>query len=87
MQQYEIGITLLSQEAHTRESRSNTLALTIKAYELAPLSVSLPSLSPAFRPLALSAGSPRNMYREFISIEFTADFKAEHDLPLCRFSQ
>lgn len=45
MQQYEIGITLLSQEAHTRESRSNTLALTIKAYELAPLSVS-PSPSP-----------------------------------------
>lgn len=44
MQQYEIGITLLSQEAHTPESRSNTLAWTIRAYELALLSrVSLPT--------------------------------------------
>ena len=85
MQQYEIGITLLSQEVHTRESRSNTLARTIRAYELALLSpasrLTLRSLSLSLVdfPLAVypmsscSFAQPRrNMYREFISIEFTS---------------
>lgn len=84
MQQYEIGITLLSQEAHTPESRSNTLAWTIRAYELALLSrVSLPtscsiSLSDFPLQMYLSLALLRSLvriyiyiYREFISIKFT----------------
>lgn len=56
MQQYEIGITPLSQEAHTRESRSNTLALTVKAYTnlLLYLSPTLPHFALSlFRPAPL----------------------------------
>lgn len=88
MQQYEIGITLLSQEAHTPESRSNTLAWTIRAYELALLSrVSLSSptscsisLSDFPLQMYLSLALLRSLvgiyiYREFISIKFTPPLK------------
>lgn len=88
MQQYEIGITLLSQEAHTPESRSNTLAWTIRAYELALLSrVSLPTSYPIslfdfplrmYLSLALLrslVGIYIYIYREFISIKFTPPLK------------
>lgn len=101
MQQYEIGITLLSQEAHTPESRSNTLAWTIRAYELALLSrVSLPtscSISLPDFPLQmyLSFVLLRSLVRIYIYIyiswihkhQIHAAFRTEYDLSLCRFSQ